>query len=109
MAYAARVMRGLIIDYARNRKAQERGGCFEITSLDGDVAAPAADAAMLIRIGDALDALGELAQVVDLKFFCGFAFVEIATMRGVSERTIQRQWEKARIYLYGLVGDAGLQ
>jgi len=37
---------------------------------------------------------------VDLKFFCGFSFVEIAAMRGSSERTIQRQWEKARIYLY---------
>ena len=41
-----------------------------------------------------------LAQVVDLKFFCGFSFAEIAVMRGVSERTVQRQWEKARIYLH---------
>ena len=41
-----------------------------------------------------------LAQVVDLKFFCGFSLREIATMRGVSERTIQREWEKARIYLH---------
>jgi DNA-directed RNA polymerase specialized sigma24 family protein len=38
--------------------------------------------------------------VVDLKFFCGFSFREIATMRDVSERTVQRQWEKARIYLH---------
>jgi DNA-directed RNA polymerase specialized sigma24 family protein len=41
-----------------------------------------------------------LAEVVDLKFFCGFSFAEIAAMRGTSERTIQRQWEKARIYLH---------
>jgi DNA-directed RNA polymerase specialized sigma24 family protein len=41
----------------------------------------------------------ELAEVVDLKFFCGFSFAEIAAMRGSSERTIQRQWDKARIYL----------
>jgi DNA-directed RNA polymerase specialized sigma24 family protein len=41
-----------------------------------------------------------LAEVVDLKFFCGFSFGEIAAMRGVSERTVQRHWEKARIYLY---------
>jgi RNA polymerase sigma factor (TIGR02999 family) len=108
MAYAARVMRGLIIDHARSRKAQKRGGQFEIASLEADVARPA-DAAELTRIGDALEELGAtdplLAQVVDLKFFCGFSFAEIAAMRGVSERTIQRQWEKARIYLYGLIGE----
>jgi DNA-directed RNA polymerase specialized sigma24 family protein len=41
-----------------------------------------------------------LAEIVDLKFFCGFSFAEIATLRGVSERTVQRKWEKARIYLH---------
>jgi DNA-directed RNA polymerase specialized sigma24 family protein len=41
-----------------------------------------------------------LAEVVDLKFFCGFSFGEIAAMRDVSERTVQRNWEKARIYLH---------
>jgi RNA polymerase sigma factor (TIGR02999 family) len=112
MAYAARVMRGLIIDYVRSRNAQKRGGQFDIDSLASEVVDPAAaDATELSRIGEALEALGaaepELAQVVDLKFFCGFSFAEIASMRGVSERTIQRHWEKARIYLYGLIGDAG--
>jgi len=43
---------------------------------------------------------GSLAEIVDLKFFCGFSFEEIAAMRGVSERTVQRHWEKARLYLY---------
>ena len=41
----------------------------------------------------------EIAHVVELKFFCGFTFAEIATLRGVSERTVQRHWDKARIYL----------
>jgi len=41
-----------------------------------------------------------LAEIVDLKFFCGFSFVEIAAMRNISERTVQRNWEKARIYLH---------
>jgi RNA polymerase sigma factor (TIGR02999 family) len=113
MGYAARVMRGLIIDYVRRRKAQKRGGAFELTSLELDVADPAADHEDLARIGDALDELAGvdplLAQVVDLKFFCGFSFAEIAAMRGVSERTVQRQWEKARIYLYGVIGDAAPQ
>jgi len=104
MGYAARVMRGLIIDHARNRRAQKRGGQFEITSLATDVGQGAADDRELTRISEALDELAkmepELAEIVDLKFFCGFSFAEIAGMRGVSERTVQRSWEKARIYLH---------
>jgi RNA polymerase sigma factor (TIGR02999 family) len=103
MGYAARVMRGLIIDYARSRQAQKRGGRFEITSL-GVETENAADDRELSQIGEALDDLAKadptLAEIVDLRFFCGFTFAEIAAMRGISERTAQRQWEKARIYLH---------
>lgn len=106
MGYAARVMRGLIIDHARSRRAQKRGGQFEITSLGVEIE-NAADDKQLARISEALDELAKaepaLAEIVDLKFFCGFSFVEIAAMRDVSERTIQRQWEKARIYLHGRI------
>ena len=108
MAYAARAMRGLIIDYARNRRAQKRGGHFEITSMAAEVVDRSTDDKELSRIGDALDELGTvdplLAQVVDLKFFCGFSFAEIAAMWGQSERTVQRHWEQARIYLHGAIG-----
>jgi RNA polymerase sigma factor (TIGR02999 family) len=104
MGYAARVMRGLIIDHARERHAQKRGGLFEITSLDTEAAENAADHRELVQIGEALDELAKiepaLAEAVDLKFFCGFSFAEIAAMRNVSERTVQRNWEKARIYLH---------
>ncbi|HJZ65422.1 MAG TPA: ECF-type sigma factor [Candidatus Acidoferrum sp.] len=104
MGYAARVMRGLIIDYARNRQAQKRGGQFEITSLDSTSSEGVANGQELAQIGDALDKLAalepELAEVVDMKFFCGFSFAEISAMRSVSERTVQRRWEKARIYLH---------
>ena len=104
MAYAARAMRGLIIDNARGRSSLKRGGAFQITSLGSDVADSAADATPLEHIGEALDALGKLderlAHVVDLKFFCGFSFAEIAAMHGVSERTVQRDWDKARILLH---------
>jgi RNA polymerase sigma factor (TIGR02999 family) len=104
MGYAARVMRGLIIDDVRRRRSQKRGGLFELTSLVGDHAGQVADSQALVRISDALDELAEvepdLAEIVDLKFFCGFSFAEIAGMRGVSERTIQRAWEKGRVYLY---------
>jgi len=104
MGYAARVMRGLIIDHARNRYAQKRGGRFEITRLRTDVAENVVDDRELSRIGAALDELAKLdpvlAEIVDLKFFCGFSFAEIAGIQGVTERTIQRKWEKARIYLH---------
>jgi RNA polymerase sigma factor (TIGR02999 family) len=112
MAYAARVMRGLIIDYVRNRQAQKRGGKFELTTIttSTDVADATAQATDLQRVNLALDELAEvdplLADVVDLKFFCGFSFAEIAAMKGVSERTIQRQWQKARLYLHHAVRDA---
>lgn len=103
MGYAARVMRGLIIDHARSRHAQKRGGQFEITSL-GAQCGDAVNEQALISISEGLDELAKaepmLAEIVDLKFFCGFSFAEIAAMKNVSERTIQRQWEKARIYLH---------
>ena len=114
MAYAARVMRTVVIDHVRSRRALRRGGQFEITSLPEDVAdvtGTEMDPGRLARLGDAIDALGTvdpvLAQVVDLKFFCGFSFAEIAAMRGLSERTVQRHWEKARLFLHEEIADDG--
>jgi RNA polymerase sigma factor (TIGR02999 family) len=111
MAYAARVMRTLIIDYVRSRKARKRGGDFEITSLGSDVGDAGGGERDLEGLGQAVDALAQvdpdLAQVVDLKFFCGFTFAEIAAMRGLSERTVQRHWEKARLYLHDAIQDGG--
>lgn len=104
MGYAARVMRGLIIDHARSRNAIKRGGEFQITSLKTDLGENPVDAKELTSISDALDQLAkvepELAELVDLKFFCGLSFSEIAALEGLSERTVQRRWEKARIYLH---------
>ncbi len=112
MAYAARVMRGLIIDHARSGHAQKRGGQFEITSLGTSVAENIIDEKELTQISEALDELAKidssLSEVVDLKFFCGFSFAEIAAMRGVSERTMQRNWEKARIYLHRSIREDSL-
>ncbi len=109
MGYAAKVMRGLIIDYVRRRQAQKRGGEFEITSFENEDAGAVPDHGELEQIGAALDSLAAvdpgLAQIVDLKFFCGFSFAEIAAMRGVSERTVQRHWDKARIYLHRMIRD----
>lgn len=104
MAYAAKVMRGLIIDHVRNRLAIKRGGAFELTSLTTNIGNAIPDDKELAQISQVLDDLAQvdssLSQIVDLKFFCGFSFHEIAVMLGVSERTAQRKWEKARIYLH---------
>ena len=111
MGYAARVMRGLIIDDVRKNRSQKRGGVFEITSLRTFHAEVVPDRRMLLRINDALDELSEiepdLAEVIELKFFCGLSFAEIAALRDVSERTIQRHWEKGRLYLHQAIADAG--
>jgi RNA polymerase sigma factor (TIGR02999 family) len=104
MGYAGRVMRGLIIDHARNRSAAKRGGELEITALTLDTTERYADANELTQISDSLEELAQLepdlATIVDLKFFCGFSFAEIAAMQMLSERTVQRKWEKARLYLH---------
>ena len=109
LAYAARVMRGLIIDDVRRRRSQKRGGLLDITSLGIHHAEVVADPQTLVRIGDVLDELAAvepaLAEIIDLKFFCGFSFAEIAAMRGVSERTVQRNWEKGRLFLHHAIGD----
>ena len=111
LAYAARAMRGLMIDYVRRRRAQKRGGEFHITS-QGIESAPASgpgSSTDLEQLGAALETLAgvdpELAQLVDLHFFCGFSFVELAALRGVSERTIQRDWRKARLLLHRTLQD----
>ena len=104
MAYAARAMRGLVIDRVRARTAQKRGGGLDITSLDTHVADQIEQPELLAGVSEALDELAilepALAHVVDLKFFCGFTVPEIAALQGISERSVQRQWEKARLLLF---------
>jgi RNA polymerase sigma factor (TIGR02999 family) len=103
LVYASRAMRGLLIDYIRRRQADKRGGRFVITTLptEGPAASPPDD--NLEGISEALDALAavepRLAQIVDFRFFCGFSFAEIASVLDISERTAQRDWNKARILL----------
>jgi RNA polymerase sigma factor (TIGR02999 family) len=103
LAYAARAMRTLVIDYARSQQAQKRGGAYEITQLPTEIPEQHAKAGELERLSAAIDSLAvhdpALAQLVDLKFFCGYSLAEIAAIRGVSERKAQRDWDKARVLL----------
>jgi RNA polymerase sigma factor (TIGR02999 family) len=103
VGYAARVLRGLMVDYARARQTVKRGAAIDIVALPTQVPEQVAECVELERVAAAMDALEQadpqLAQVVDLKYFCGFSFVEIAAMRGTHEKTVRRAWEKARIFL----------
>jgi RNA polymerase sigma factor (TIGR02999 family) len=113
IAYAARAMRGIIIDHFRSRRAQKRGGQLDITSLPTDLPHVPEDVQSIDaeRLSDALDSLAaidsRLAECVDLKFFCGLSFGEIARLRDVSERTVQRDWDKARLLLKRLIRETG--
>ena len=112
MGYASRAMRGLIVDYARRRSAAKRGGEFHLLPLTHDESPdPVTDVESIGELSDALDRLAavdaELAELVDLHFFCGLSFGEIAGLRGVSERTIQRDWQKARLILHRALRPTG--
>ena len=104
IGYAARVMRGLIIDFVRDRRALKRGGAFQITRLPTQLPESGEDEMDLPRLSEALDELAvrdaKLAELVDLRYFCGYTFDEIAAQRGTSIRTVKRDWEKARAYLF---------
>jgi RNA polymerase sigma factor (TIGR02999 family) len=104
LGYAARAMRGLTIDYVRRRRARKRGGEFHFTSPGDEADASDGVPEPLERVSEALDKLAEtepdLARLVDLHFFCGFAFNEVAELQGVSERTVRRQWRTARLLLH---------
>jgi RNA polymerase sigma factor (TIGR02999 family) len=104
LGYAARTMRGIVVDHARHSRAQKRGGgALEITLPTNAPALGEGNADELARLSDALDALGalepSLAELVDLHFFCGYSLREIADLRKVSERTVQRDFRKARLLL----------
>jgi RNA polymerase sigma factor (TIGR02999 family) len=112
LAYACRAMRGLMIDYSRRRRAKKRGGEFYLTSVpdEGMPESQPVAPGPLEELGDALDTLAgvdpALAQLVDLHFFSGLSLTEIAAIRRVSERTVQRDWRKARLLLHDALGAA---
>ena len=104
LAYAARVMHTIVIDHVRARQAERRGGGTAFVTLNTGVEglAPQHDDEVL-RVHDALEALavqdGRLAQVVEMRYFGGLTESEIAAALEVTERTVQRDWQKARIFL----------
>ena len=104
MGYAGKIMRSVIVDTVRERLAQRRGGQQPNVTLDSQFAAPGADAmAQVLEVHAALDGLAQhdprLVQVVELRYFAGMTDVQVAEALGVAERTVRRDWEKARLLL----------
>jgi len=108
-AYASHVMRSVIVDFARLRQAERRGGNAVVVALDTDLSdklsAPEDD---VLRVHDALEALAKIdervAQVVEMRYFGGLTEPQIADALGLSERTVRRSWEKARLLLAAELG-----
>mmetsp|Transcript_15031 Transcript_15031/g.35462 ORF Transcript_15031/g.35462 Transcript_15031/m.35462 type:complete len:267 (-) Transcript_15031:1115-1915(-) len=109
MGYAARTMRSIIVDAARERATQRRGAAYSEHPLTDGLAEqlaqpdPLADPDVL-RVHEALEELAaiepRLAQVVEMRFFGGFGHAEIGAALGVALRTVERDWEQARSYLF---------
>jgi RNA polymerase sigma factor (TIGR02999 family) len=113
VAYVSRAMRGLLIDRLRECMAQKRGGGIDFESLDGEVEYMVAQPEELDQIGEVLEELAQLdpdlAQVVDLRYLCGFSVAEVASLLDTSERTIHRRWDKARALLRLALGQPQCQ
>ena len=104
LAYSATAMRSIVVDFARARQAERRGGGARNLTLDSVIAdgMPAGEDEV-IGVHEALDDLatldGRLARVVEMRYFGGMTEVEIAEVLGLSDRTVRRAWEKARLLL----------
>jgi RNA polymerase sigma factor (TIGR02999 family) len=103
LAFAARIMRSIIVDFVRSRRAERRGGDEVRVTLGPEIAQSRAPADEILRVNDALDELakvdGRLVQVVEMRYFGGLEEREIAGILGVTDRTVRRDWEKARMLL----------
>jgi RNA polymerase sigma factor (TIGR02999 family) len=110
-AYAAKTMRNLIIDFARAQSAERRGDGEAPLTLGTDLAESvgAPDRAELVGVNDALLALeavdADLARLVEMRYFAGYSEAEIAELTATSERTVRRQWAKARAFLLTVLNE----
>lgn len=104
MGYAGKIMRSVIVDTVRESLSQRRGGAQRDVTLDSQIPASGADAsAQILEVHAALDALAQhdprLVQVVELRYFAGMTDAQVAASLGIAERTVRRDWEKARLLL----------
>jgi RNA polymerase sigma factor (TIGR02999 family) len=107
-AYASQVMRSVIINSVRQRIAQKRGGDWRPLTLSTELVASFAEGEeTVLKVHEALEALEQadprLAQVAQMRYFGGYSEQEIAETLGITERTVRRDWEKARMILETLL------
>jgi RNA polymerase sigma factor (TIGR02999 family) len=111
-AVASRAMRQISVDYARTQAAQKRGGNVPALTLDEERLPVADRAHELVLLDGALTALESeserLARVVELRFFGGLSVEETAAAMNLSERTVKREWQKARAYLFDALRREGV-
>lgn len=105
LAYAARVMRSVVVDLVRESQAARRGGGLQMVTLDTTKAgAAAADGDEVLRVHEALQELASIdermVRVVEMRYFANLEMDEIALALDVGKRTVERDWEKARSFLY---------
>lgn len=109
-AVAARAMRHILIDYARKRNAQKRGGDRHRVTLDDRMVAVDEQAADLLALDDALSRLAErdprMVKVVECRFFGGMTVKETAEAMGISVRTVQRDWTRSKAYLHQMLNES---
>jgi len=103
-AIAAQLMRQILVDYARRRRASKRGSGVCMLTLDDAMALPQGKDVDVVAVDDALNALAEVdprqSRVVELRFFAGLSLEEISEVMGIGTATVQRDWTAARAWLY---------
>ncbi len=109
MRWAGRVMRSVIVDFARRRKAERRGGdAKRITLTERLIPGTMRPEDEILQVHEALNHIagldGRLAEVVELRYFAGMTDVEIAEALGITDRTVRRDWDKARLLLREALG-----
>jgi len=101
---AAQVMRWIMVDHARRNAADKRGGGIAMVTLEEDMAEAGSPEIQVLALHDGLDLLEQInpqqRQVVELRYFAGLGFAQIAELLGCSERTAKREWERARAFLH---------
>jgi RNA polymerase sigma factor (TIGR02999 family) len=104
---ASKAMRFVLIDYARAQSSQKRGGRQQDLSLDAVQLAAVERSNELLALDEALELLSDhdprLGKLVELKFFGGLTYKDISTITGFSERTLKRDWERARTWIYSVM------
>jgi len=112
LALAARAMRQVVVDYARRRATGKRGGHAFAELLEENKLAADVPSVHILAVDEALSRLEgldpRLSRIVDMRFFAGFSVEETASALGMSERTVKRDWQKARAFLYAELRSGGL-